>query len=411
MRATLARKRNWVGAAWTIRPGRIPSTPMAPFAHLDRSDYALAPELQAQLLSPSLVVFLDQVRANIRRVIECAGGKPDRWRVHLKTTKIPAVWDELLSAGVRHFKCATVREAAELLALLDERGITGDVLLAYPLVGPGLEYLGRLAVAHGSQRVSVLCEDEERIGSIPTELEIFIDLNSGMDRTGVPVADRETILACARAAQGRLAGLHHYDGHLHDADLDLRRQEIFEGYDRLVALVGYLKTQGVEVDEVITAGTPAFLSALEYAPLRELEGARHRVSPGTVVFHDARSQVENPGLGLAPAAFVFSRVVSQPCRGQITLDAGSKALAAEAGDPAAHALGHPEWTALSPSEEHLPVDLGNGPAPERGSTCLLIPRHVCPTVNLAEQALLVESDGSHSVVRVSARAHDLFAPG
>ncbi|MEO2164138.1 MAG: alanine racemase, partial [bacterium] len=303
---------------------------MAPFAHLDRSDYALAPELQAQLLSPSLVVFLDQVRANIRRVIECAGGKPDRWRVHLKTTKIPAVWDELLSAGVRHFKCATVREAAELLALLDERGITGDVLLAYPLVGPGLEYLGRLAVAHGSQRVSVLCEDEERIGSIPTELEIFIDLNSGMDRTGVPVADRETILACARAAQGRLAGLHHYDGHLHDADLDLRRQEIFEGYDRLVALVGYLKTQGVEVDEVITAGTPAFLSALEYAPLRELEGARHRVSPGTVVFHDARSQVENPGLGLAPAAFVFSRVVSQPCRGQITLDAGSKALAAAA---------------------------------------------------------------------------------
>jgi D-serine deaminase-like pyridoxal phosphate-dependent protein len=384
---------------------------MAPFAHLNHSDYPLAPELQAQLLSPSLVVFLDQARANIRRVIECAGGDPDRWRVHLKTTKIPAIWDELLNAGVRHFKCATVREAAELLTLLDEREISGDVLLAYPLVGPGLDYLGRLAVTHGSQRVSVLCEDEERIGSIPAALEIFIDLNSGMDRTGVPVADRETILACARAAQGRLRGLHHYDGHLHAADMDLRRQEIFEGYDRLVALVGDLNAQGIEVDEVITAGTPAFLSALEYTPLRKLQGARHRVSPGTVVFHDARSQVENPGLGLAPAALVFSRVVSQPRRGQITLDAGSKALAAEAGDPAAHALGHPEWTALSPSEEHLPVDLGGGPAPERGSACLLIPRHVCPTVNLAEEALLVESDGSYSVVRVSARAHDLFPPG
>ena len=30
--------------------------------------------------------------------------------------------------------------------------------------------------------------------------------------------------------------------------------------------------------------------------------------------------------------------------------------------------------------------------------------------NLAEEALLVESDGSYTVVRVSARAHDLFAP-
>lgn len=384
---------------------------MTPFAHLHRSDYALAPELSARLLSPSLVVFLGQVRANIRRVIECAGGDPDRWRVHLKTTKIPAIWDELLIAGVRHFKCATVREAAELLALLDKRGISGDVLLAYPLVGPALEYLGRLAATHDSQRVSVLCEDEERVQSIPKGLGIFIDLNSGMNRTGIPVGEKDSILSCARAAQGRLAGLHHYDGHLHDADLDQRRQQIFEGYDRLVELVGTLRSQGIKVNEVITAGTPAFLSALEYAPLRELEDSRHRVSPGTVVFHDARSQVENPGLGLNPAAFVFSRVVSQPCHGQITLDAGSKALAAEAGDPAAHVLGHPEWTALSPSEEHLPVDLGNGPAPERGSTCLLIPRHVCPTVNLAEEALLVESDGSHTVVRVSARAHDLFAPG
>jgi len=383
---------------------------MAPFAHLDRSDYALAPELQAQLLSPSLVVFLEQVRANIRRVIECAGGDPDRWRVHLKTTKIPAIWDELLSAGVRHFKCATVREAAELLTLLDEREIHGDLLLAYPLVGPALDYLGRLASTHGSQRVSVLCEDEGRIQSIPEGLGIFIDLNSGMDRTGISVGDRDVILACARAAQGRLAGLHHYDGHLHDADLEQRKREIFEGYDRLVELVRDLREQGIEVGEVITAGTPAFLSALEYAPLRDLEGARHRVSPGTVVFHDARSQVENPGLGLAPAALVFSRVISQPCAGQITLDAGSKALAAEAGDPIAHVLGHPQWTALSPSEEHLPVDLGNEPAPERGSTCLLIPLHVCPTVNLAEEALLVESDGSHSVVQVSARAHDLFAP-
>ncbi|MCH7780498.1 MAG: hypothetical protein IH848_06600 [Acidobacteria bacterium] len=48
----------------------------------------------------------------------------------------------------------------------------------------------------------------------------------------------------------------------------------------------------------------------------------------------------------------------------------------------------------------------------RVSELYLVPRHVCPTVNLAEQALLV--DGKDIVVsRVRARAHDLLveAPG
>ncbi len=383
---------------------------MAPFAHLTRSDYPIPSELEERLMSPALLVFLDRVRENIRRVLECADGDPNRWRVHLKTTKIPAIWDELLSAGVKTFKCATGREAAQLLALLDKREITGDVLLAYPLVGPSLQYLGRLARQHPSQQVSVLCEDEKRVHSIPEELGIFIDVNSGMDRTGIPLSKNQAILACAHAAQGRLAGLHFYDGHLHGEDQEERKREIFDGYDRLIALVKTLDAGGIHVKEVITAGTPAFLSALDYQPLQGLGGTLHRVSPGTVVFHDVRSQIENPKLALDPAALVFSRVVSHPCEGQITLDSGSKAVAAEAGDPLAHILGHAQWTALSPSEEHLPVDLGGGQAPERGTTCMLVPLHVCPTVNLAEQAVLIESDGSYSVVEVSARAHDLFAP-
>jgi len=64
---------------------------MAPFAHLTRSDYPIPSELEERLMSPALLVFLDRVRENIRRVLECADGDPNRWRVHLKTTKIPAI--------------------------------------------------------------------------------------------------------------------------------------------------------------------------------------------------------------------------------------------------------------------------------------------------------------------------------
>ena len=44
-----------------------------------------------------------------------------------------------------------------------------------------------------------------------------------------------------------------------------------------------------------------------------------------------------------------------PARGRATLDCGSKAIAAEAGDPAGYVLGHPTWRALVCSEEHMPL--------------------------------------------------------
>ena len=49
------------------------------------------------------------------------GGDSSRWRVHVKTSKIPAVWAELVWAGLRYFKCATTREATFLLDVLETK--------------------------------------------------------------------------------------------------------------------------------------------------------------------------------------------------------------------------------------------------------------------------------------------------
>ncbi len=94
----------------------------------------------------------------------------------------------------------------------------------------------------------------------------------------------------------------------------------------------------------------------------------------------------------------------------MTCDAGSKSIAAEAGDPCASVVDHTHLTPLTPSEEHLPiqVDLSRGPAPKRGDALLLVPRHVCPTVNLAEQAILIEDGDVTGVIDVAGRGHELF---
>lgn len=382
---------------------------MSPTPNFDPADFPLDAELRARLLSPSLVVFLDHVRANLRAVITQLGGDPGRWRPHIKTTKIPEIFRELLRAGVRHFKCATTREARELAGLIASEGTGGcEILLAHPIQGPGIQQLAGIATEHSSIRIGVLVECPLTASAMPRVLDQFIDLNLGMDRTGIPLAERQSILEVAAAAGERLMGLHAYDGHRHEPDMGVREERLTDSYSELASVVDAVRAAGHPVHEVITAGTPAFLPASRASALRELPNLVHRVSPGTVVFHDVRSSQQNPGLALRPAAVLFTRVVSHPTPGRITCDAGAKSLAAEAGDPCAAVIGHPELLALRPSEEHLPLAYDSGAPLARGTELLLVPRHVCPTVNLAEQAVLIEAGQPARVVKVAARAHDLL---
>ena len=381
---------------------------MPRIAELDPAGWIPSRDVLDRLLTPCLLVHMDRVRGNVARVLELLGGDALRWRPHVKTTKIPEVWAELAAAGIRHFKCATTREADVLGKTLAECGVEeSDVLVAYPHVGPALTQLGKIAERHPQTRYSVLVEEVSLLASVPDSVEVFVDLNPGMNRTGVPLSNTERILELAQAADARFRGLHFYDGHQHEPDLEERERAIHAGYDELLALRELVLSAGTPVDEVITSGTPALLHAVNYAPLRDLEGTVHRVSPGTVVFHDQRSEEENPGLDLLPAATVLTRVVSHPTEGIATCDAGSKAVAAEAGDPVAAILGHPDWEATPPNEEHLPIRIP-GELPPRGTELLLVPRHVCPTVNLAERAVLIEGGTMSGVVDVAARAHEVL---
>ena len=377
-----------------------------PFASTSVGPYELPPAFVEQLQTPALVVYLDRVRENIQRMIAYAGS-PDRWRPHLKTTKMPEVWGELLHAGVTHFKCATTREADVFVALAESRQNPADLLVAYPLRGPSLRRIGEIAGRAKHTTLSVLVEDPEVLAELPEGVGVFVDVNPGMNRTGIPMADEAAVRTVVQAAGDRFRGLHFYDGHLHHADLAARRAAIFNGYQRLLQLVDHLATEGITTPELITAGTPAFHHALHFDAFAAKDTFVHRISPGTVVFHDARSQLDNPEVELQPAALVLSRVISHPTSNIATCDAGSKSIAAEAGDPCAFVLGSDAFEGLPPSEEHLPLRCSTE-LPPRGTPLFLVPRHVCPTVNLAEQCVLIDGDHPPRVVPVTARAHEVL---
>ncbi|PIE23865.1 MAG: amino acid aldolase [Planctomycetota bacterium] len=365
----------------------------------------------ARLRSPALLLYPEHVRHNLKELRTLLGGSFERLRPHIKTCKTPRILQILLEAGLRRFKCATVREARVLLATAKAQGIEDiDLLIAYPHVQPALHELGKLADTHPQARLAVLSDDPGHAAQVDLRLAVYLDLDLGMGRTGIAVAQRERIRAIARAAGERFAGLHAYEGHVIDPVPEQRLAKARPGYEQLLALHQELLGVGLSVPEIVTSGTPAFLAALSFAPFRELDGCVHRVSPGTVVFHDLRSQEQVPELRLKPAALVFSRVISRPGAMRVTLDAGSKSLAVDAGHPCCAALGAPELAPEIPSEEHLPARILSGAIPDLGDSFYLVPRHVCPTVNLAENAVIVEAGRVREIVPVAARAHELSWP-
>jgi D-serine deaminase-like pyridoxal phosphate-dependent protein len=190
-------------------------------------------------------------------------------------------------------------------------------------------------------------------------------------------------------------------------ELPERERAAHQGYDRLLELVAAVEQAGIAVEEVITSGTPAFPCALSYAPFKQAAFI-HRTSPGTVVYGDCTSAGQLPAeFGYQPAAVVIASVVSHPTAQRVTCDAGHKAVSADAGVPTCAVLGRPELLPHKPSEEHLPIDAPVGVVlPAIGEHLYLLPRHVCPTVNNFDHALIVEQGRIVRVEQVTARGHE-----
>lgn len=381
---------------------------MTPMQQLARADFAIDPDVMATLLTPLLMIDEGAVRGNIKTLLRMAG-EPDRTRPHLKTTKSPHIWSTLVEAGIRHFKCATVREARVFCAMMTQRSEQVDLLVAYPHTQPAVDRLTSLDEQHDNVSISLAMEDTDAIEALgETACGVFIDLDCGMHRTGVPLDDTPRILDLARAAGTRFRGLHMYEGHIRDVSIEVRRQRCIPLYRELNDVARTLAEHANERPiELVTSGTPAFPVALEFEGFRtRSRGVVHRVSPGTIIFHDGRSEALLPNGGFEASAAVLSRVISCPRSDIITCDCGSKAVAAEVGDPCVDVVGRPDLIPQHPSEEHMPIRVDSGPVPVRGDVLTLVPQHICPTVNLAGRALLRRSDRSLEWMTLCAAGHD-----
>jgi D-serine deaminase-like pyridoxal phosphate-dependent protein len=338
--------------------------------------------------TPALVVFPERVKQNIA-MLKSMIDDVSRLRPHAKTYKNKEVTGLMLGAGIKKFKCATIAEA-EMLAMCK----APDVLLAYQPVGPKLERFVKLTETYPGTKFSCLCDNINAAMEISaaaiknkTFIKIYIDLNIGQNRTGIaPGKDAlQLYVDCALLPGIKPVGLHAYDGHIHDADFDVRTEKCNAGFEPVTKLQADLVHLGYHEPVIVAGGSPTF----------PIHTRRKHVecSPGTFVYWDKGYQTilgEQPFL---TAALVVSRVISLPDETKLCLDVGHKSVAAENElGKRIYFLNAPELVMVGQSEEHLVVDAGSGHKYKVGDVLYGLPYHVCPTVALYERAITIQNN-------------------
>jgi len=341
-----------------------------------------------ELDSPALVVFPERVKHNIQLAIDMIGDV-DRLRPHIKTNKSPDVAKLMLEAGITKFKCATIAEA-EMLAQCN----APDVLLAYQPLGPKLiKKYSTTKFSCLTDNISAADEQASVFHSNDLTVAVFIDLNIGMNRTGISPGEKAIELArhCSSLKGISPIGLHAYDGHIRDVEFEVKKQKCDEAFGTVHKLNEKLK-----LPTIVMGGSPAFSV---HCKRKDIE-----CSPGTFVYWDKGYTDLCPEQKFLPAIVLVTRIISLPSANKICTDLGHKSVAAE--NEITRRVFFLNAEGLKPvgqSEEHLVLETSGDHSFKVGDIFYGLPYHVCPTVALYERVFTVENNKVTGYWRNTAR--------
>jgi D-serine deaminase-like pyridoxal phosphate-dependent protein len=342
------------------------------------------------LETPAMLVFDQQLSHNLRALCDMAGGGQNLM-VHVKTHKSSAVVRRQLEAGVAGFKCATLKE----LEMVLECGAT-CAILAYPQTQAcKVERLADLVSRFNEASVYACVSTREHVEQLAQvavarsmALQVLLDLDVGMHRTGAAMGDKALELYRRITAQQGLeaCGLHVYDGHEHITDPREREASTQGHIQDIQAFRAQLDQQGLATPMVVGGGSFSF------GPYARTEGMLG--SPGSSVYWDWGYGRLMPDMPFQWAALILTQVIDRyPEQHTLTTDLGYKAIC---GDPPlerrAHLVGCPQAELQLQNEEHG-VFLWPGEMPSVGTYLLAVPGHVCPTTVRYPGSYLMDADG------------------
>ncbi|MHC0037537.1 D-TA family PLP-dependent enzyme [Pseudoneobacillus sp. C159] len=342
----------------------------------------------SDLDTPTLLLNLDKLKQNLAEMAEFAKAHNVQLRPHIKTHKSAKIAQMQLDSGAIGITTAKIGEAEVMAAA----GIN-DILIAYPISSPQkIERLLQLLKKGVQLKVAVDSLEQMKflqrgLESSPYQLEVWIKVNSGLNRCGV-----EPGMAAADLAQAtlflsklKLGGIFTHAGQSYAAT-SLR--EVHEMAEREAEAV-------IEsARECERRGIPIPVRSVGSTPTYKISGAVKgitEVRPGNAAFFDA-IQV---GLGTTVhdrcALTLLASVVGKyPDR--IVFDTGSKSLNLDKGAHGnntvqgfGHVIGHPEIAIQRLSEEHGVATFNGETGIALTDKVQIIPNHACTVANLFDQ--------------------------
>ncbi len=360
---------------------------------------------RADLNTPALTLDIEALDRNIAKMAALTADKGVALRPHAKTHKSVDIAKRQIAAGAVGVCCAKIGEAEAL----SEGGVTG-ILITSPVAAPrAIERLAALAGrSEGLMAVvdhpAVVEQLQAALAAAGAHLDVVIDIDPGIARTGVASPEAAVAVAAAIAASPNLAwrGVQYYCGsQQHIESFADRRAAIVDRTAYLNTVIAALSDAGFAPEIVTGSGTGTHRIDLDLGVFTELQA-------GSYVFMDKQYlDCDLTGEGVAPfevSLGVDARVVSANHSGLVTIDAGYKSLSTDGG-VAVVQRGAPETAFFAfMGDEHAALiapEIGTQLQP--GAPVSLTVPHCDPTVNLYDFYHIVAGDTLVDIWPVSAR--------
>lgn len=358
-----------------------------------------------EIQTPCLILDLDALERNIRKMGDYARENGMRHRVHGKMHKSVDVAKLQEKLGGAVGVCCQKVSEAEVFA----RGGIRDVLVSNQVRDPAK--IDRLARIPKLGARAICCVDDvANVGDLSaaaqkhgTTIECLVEIDCGAGRCGVTTTPAVVEIAKAiDAAPGlRFAGIQAYQGAMQHMDrYEDRKAKIDVAVAMVKDAVDALKAEGLECDIVGGGGTGSYY-------FESTSGVYNELQCGSYAFMDAdygrildkdgnridQGEWEN-------ALFLLTSVMSHAKPGKAICDAGLKAQSVDSGLPFIY--GRTDVKYVKCSDEHGVIeDLEN--VLKINERLRLVPGHCDPTCNVHDWYVGVRNGVVETVWPVSAR--------
>jgi D-serine deaminase-like pyridoxal phosphate-dependent protein len=346
------------------------------------------------LPTPALLLDLDVLEANLRRVAERTAILGVAMRPHIKTHKCIEVAERQRALGACGLTVSTLYEAR----VFADHGFD-DLTWAFPVILTRLDEVRELADRVTLRLVVDSPEAVAALEGLGRTLHVWLKVDCGYHRAGVD-PESPAALELARRLAGspwlRFDGILTHSGHAYHGPT--RAEVAVAAAEERRVMAGFadrLRQEGIAVPGVSVGSTPA-LSVVE-----RLDGVTE-ARPGNYCFHDF-AQVALGTCGVRDCAVtVLASVVShRPGDARSVVDAGALALSKDTGPerPERPTMGEvfADYEAGALEEEARLVGLSqehgilSAPRPV-GSRVRILPNHSCLTAAQFDEYAVVRGE-------------------